>query len=104
MDKTYRRKSEKLNIRFCKEQEVNDKRQIDIMEKSTFLAKMKILKRVGQNNEILAKTERWLEVQNGKKFNQETKQRNNALLDKAQAILLEKLARKRLNSVSEIKE
>lgn len=65
---------------------------------------MKILKRVGQNNEILAMTERWLEQQNGKRFNKETLKQNNALLDKAQAILFRKMARKRQSSISEIRE
>ena len=68
--------------------------------KSTFLAKMKSLKRVGKNNEIMKKTESWLETRGGSC----SQIKSNVLLEKVQTILLNRQSKKRVKSVSKIRQ
>jgi len=48
-------------MRYCKEIEVNTKRQKAILQKSGFLAKLRLLKSLGQKDQLMLDTEIFLE-------------------------------------------
>lgn len=48
-------------MRYCKEAEVNTKRQKAILQKSGFLAKLRLLKSLGRKDQLMLETEIYLE-------------------------------------------
>lgn len=50
-----------LILRYCCEEEINKKRQNLLLAKSTFLAKMMSLKTLGCKNELMTRTEAWID-------------------------------------------
>jgi len=51
----------KLDLRFCLENEIFEKRKYFLQFKSVFLAKMEYMKLNGERNELLFKINEWLE-------------------------------------------
>ena len=61
MDRKHKQQNGEINLRYCHKNEVNKKWQKDIHEKSTFLSKIVLLKRIGKDNQLMRKTDHWLE-------------------------------------------
>ena len=61
MEKEHKVQNQQLNVRYCHKDEVNRKRQTDINNKSKFLTKMVLLKRLGKDHQLMRKLDFWLE-------------------------------------------